>query len=115
MHPSMWLFTEQDVYQPVTANRKSYEDLSLTAWERSELVSSTLMPTWSFEWLLILNDTSMYAAVFFSLQSWCLMHTEKPTGIPLHKHNLVSDSANPHYVSDPLPRPLWDHRSTGQL
>ena len=30
-------------------------------------------------------------------------------------HKLVSDSANPHYVSDPLPRPLWDHRSTGQL
>ena len=29
--------------------------------------------------------------------------------------NLVSDSANPHYVSDPLPRPSWDHRSTGQL
>ena len=21
----------------------------------------------------------------------------------------------PHYVSDPLPQPLWDHRSTGQL
>ena len=33
--------------------------------------------------------------------------------LPLH--NLVSDSAHPHYVSDPLPRPLWDHRSTGQL
>ena len=33
--------------------------------------------------------------------------------LPLH--NLVSDSATPQYVSDPLPRPLWDHRSTGQL
>ena len=30
--------------------------------------------------------------------------------LPLH--NLVSDSANPHYVSDPLPQPLWDHCST---
>ena len=30
----------------------------------------------------------------------------------LPRHHLVSDSANPHYVSDP--RPLWDHRSTGQ-
>jgi hypothetical protein len=29
--------------------------------------------------------------------------------------NLVSDSAIPHYVSDLLPRPLWDHCSTGQL
>ena len=29
--------------------------------------------------------------------------------------NLVSDSANPHYVSDLLPQPVWDHRSTGQL
>jgi hypothetical protein len=29
--------------------------------------------------------------------------------------NLVSDSANPDYVSDPLPQPMWDHRSTGQL
>ena len=28
---------------------------------------------------------------------------------------LVSDSANPHDVSDPLLRPLWDHCSTGQL
>ena len=25
-------------------------------------------------------------------------------------HHLVSDSANPHDVSDPLPQPLWDHR-----
>ena len=33
--------------------------------------------------------------------------------LPLH--NLVSDSANLHDVSDPLPQPLWDHRSTGQL
>ena len=33
--------------------------------------------------------------------------------LPLH--NLVSDSANPHYVSDPLPRPFWDNRSTTQL
>ena len=33
--------------------------------------------------------------------------------LPLH--NLVSDSANPHYVLDPRPQPLWDHRSTGQL
>ena len=33
--------------------------------------------------------------------------------LPLH--HLVSDSANPHYVSDPLPQPMWDHRSTGQL
>ena len=33
--------------------------------------------------------------------------------LPLH--NLVSDLANPHFVSDPLPRPLWDHRSTRQL
>ena len=33
--------------------------------------------------------------------------------LPLH--NLVSDSANPHCVSDPLPQPLWDHASTGQL
>ena len=32
--------------------------------------------------------------------------------LPLH--SLVSDSANPHCVSDPLPHPLWDHRSTGQ-
>ena len=33
--------------------------------------------------------------------------------LPLHY--LVSDSATPHCVSDPLPQPLWDHRSTGQL
>ena len=33
--------------------------------------------------------------------------------LPLH--HPVSDSANPHYVSDPLPQPSWDHRSTGQL
>ena len=33
--------------------------------------------------------------------------------LPLH--HLVSDSANPHYMSDPLPQPMWDHRSTGQL
>ena len=32
----------------------------------------------------------------------------------LPRHNLVSDSANPHYVSDPL-QPMWDHRSIGQL
>ena len=32
--------------------------------------------------------------------------------LPLHM--LVSDSGNPHYVSDPLPQYLWDHRSTGQ-
>ena len=24
-------------------------------------------------------------------------------------------SASPHDVSDPLPQPLWDHRSTGRL
>ena len=27
-------------------------------------------------------------------------------------HNLVSDSVNPHYASDPLPQTLWGHRST---
>ena len=59
---------------------------------------------------------SLHTAVFFSLQPLCLVHTEKPTGrgsLPLQ--NQVSDSANPHYVSDPLPQPLCDHRSTGQL
>ena len=30
----------------------------------------------------------------------------------LPPHHLVSDSANPHFVSGPLTRPLWDHRST---
>ena len=30
-------------------------------------------------------------------------------------HNLVSYSANPRYMSDPLPQPMWDHRGTGQL
>ena len=76
-----------------------------------------------------------------SVRSLCLTHTGKPTGmtksqlaaspllsrepkrewkcygIPAFSglHQLISDSAIPHYVSDPLPRPLWDHRSTGQL
>ena len=33
--------------------------------------------------------------------------------LPLHY--LVSVSANPPYVSDPLPQPMWDRHSTGQL
>ena len=30
-------------------------------------------------------------------------------------HHLVSDSATPHDASDPLPQPVWGHRSTGRL
>ena len=30
-------------------------------WERSELVSTLLLPRWSYRWLLVLNDTTMYA------------------------------------------------------
>ena len=33
----------------------------------------------------------------------CLMHTGKPMGVAVSQ-NLVSDSANPHCMSDPLPQ-----------
>ena len=48
-----------------------------------------------------------------------------PPPPPLYKQSIYSELlvhdhlnqkiANPHYVSDPLPQPLWDHPSTGQL
>ena len=41
---------------------------------------------------------------FLSLQSLCLMHTGKPKGVAVSLHNMVSDSANPYYVSDLLPQ-----------
>ena len=44
-----------------------------------------------------------------------LAHWEAYRRVSLPLHNLVSDAANPHYMSDPLLQPLWDHRSTGQL
>ena len=40
MRPSI----EQDILQAVMADLRSYEDLRLTASERSELVSTTLVP-----------------------------------------------------------------------
>ena len=39
----------------------------------------------------------------------------RQSGAALPLQNLVSDSADTHCVSDPLPQPMWDHRSTGQL
>ena len=48
---------------------------------------------------------SLHTAVLFSLQSLCLMHTWKPAGGAVsHCRTWFSDSANPHYVSDPLPQ-----------
>ena len=52
---------EQDILQTVMANLNSYEDLPLVAWERAELVSTILLPRWCYKWLLVLNDTTMYA------------------------------------------------------
>ena len=52
---------EQEILQAVTTDLKSYEDLSLMAWERAELVSTTLLPKWCYKWLLVLSDTTMYA------------------------------------------------------
>ena len=49
-----------------------------------------------------------------SADSLCA-HWEADGRASLPLQNPVSDSANPHYISDPLPQPLWDHRSTGQL
>ena len=60
-HLSMRLYVEQDIYQAVTIDLGSYEDPPLTEWERSELVCTTLLPRWSYKWLLVLNDTTMYA------------------------------------------------------
>ena len=40
---------------------------------------------------------------------------KKRNGSVCALHNLVSDTANPHYVSDPLPQRLWDHCITAQL
>ena len=43
---------------------------------------------------LIPLSLSLRTAVFFSLQSLCLVHTGKPTGVAVS--HPVSDSANPH-------------------
>ena len=60
-HKSLRLTVEQDVLQVVKANLKSYEDLPRKAWVMPELVSTILLPRWCYKWLLILNDTTMYA------------------------------------------------------
>ena len=45
------------------------------------------------------------ASLLFNLQSLCLMHTGKPKGVAVsHCMAGVPDTANPHYVSDPLPQ-----------
>ena len=55
-------------------------------------------------------------AVFFSLQSLCLMHTGKPTGLAVShcmtwfQTQLILSRCLIRYHSH-----LWDHRSTGQL
>ena len=59
---------------------------------------------------------SIFTPLSFSAYSHCASCTLGAYGrgsLPLH--NLVSDSANLHCVSHPLPRLSWDHRSTGQL
>ena len=61
VHKSLRLSVEQDILQTATTDLKSYEDLPLTAWERTELVSTTLLPRWYYKWLLALNDTTMNA------------------------------------------------------
>ena len=43
-HKSLCLSVEQETLQAVTAELKSYEDLPLTARERAQLVSTTLLP-----------------------------------------------------------------------
>ena len=42
------------------------------------------------------------SGVFFSLQSLCIMHTGKPTGVAVSHCITWFQTANPHYVSDPL-------------
>jgi hypothetical protein len=47
----------------------------------------------------------LHSAVFFSPHSLCFMHTGEPEGVAVsHCITGFSDSANPHYVSDPLPQ-----------
>ena len=53
---------------------------------------------------------------FYSLQSLCLTHTGKPTGVAVsHCITWFQTQPIPHCVSDLLPHPLWDRCSTGQL
>ena len=58
---------------------------------------------------------SLYTAVFSSLQSLCLVHTGKPTGVAVShcitwfQTQLILTTCQIHYHS----RHLWGHRSTG--
>ena len=63
-----------------------------------------------------LTAFSLHPAVFFSLQSLCLMHTGKPTGVAVphcitwFQTQLIPTTCQIRYHSH-----LWDYRSTGQL
>ena len=63
-----------------------------------------------------LSAFSLHTAVFFSLQSLCLMHTGKPTGVAVShcitrfQTQLILTTCQIRYHNQ-----LWDHRSTGQL
>ena len=65
---------------------------------------------------LIDSAFSFRIAVFFSLQSLCLMHTGKPTGVAVShcitwfQTQLILTTCQIRYL-----RLLWDHRRTGQL
>ena len=63
--------------------------------------------------LVVHPSLCLRTAVFFGLQSLCLVHTEKPSGVAVyHCITWFSHSANPHYSSDLLPRHRGN-RSTG--
>ena len=66
---------------------------------------------------LMLSQLCFYAPLsFVGLQSLCLMHTGKPTGVAIphcitwFQTQLILTMCQTRYHSH-----LWDHRSTGQL
>ena len=87
-HKSPRLSVEQDILQTVAANLKSYKNLPLTAWERAELVSTTLLPRWCCRGGHVGGGSSApgaHRASFFlpfPTCAHCCPHLTKQFGVP---------------------------------
>ena len=87
-------FVGAELMSQVTSDLSRYQHLPLDAFERAQLLSVVLFSKWCYRSLFIPHDRMFYE---------------------IDQKARIFVTGNPHYVSDPLPQPMWDHRSTGQL
>ena len=127
-HKSLRLSVEQEILEAVIADLKSYEDLPLTAWERAELVSTTLLPKLCYKWLMVLSHTTMYAIdkksrhFITNTPGMCpkrdvteVVTTKKLGGMGLHQVYWMWRTTTVSRVQSMLRKQLCERESIGML